>query len=109
MRHVDTLPGFVRDITDRMDRVERRGSTVPSGKESGELMVVLDLDQLPDDAPEGTQVYVDDIDAVWEMLADGTWAQATPGTPPPTAGATVLVSDGPPTGVLPQNTVWIEY
>jgi hypothetical protein len=38
-------------------------------------MVVLDLNQLPEDAAVGTQAFVDDIDQTWQMGADGTWSQ----------------------------------
>lgn len=71
----DNLPGFVRSMNDRVARIERRGSEVPNGLEQGQLMVVLDLDQLPDDAAAGTQAWVDDIDQTWAMGADGTWSR----------------------------------
>jgi hypothetical protein len=71
----DNLPGFVRSMNDRVARVERRGSEVPNGLEAGQLMVVLDLNQLPEDAAVGTRAFVDDIDQTWQMGADGTWSQ----------------------------------
>lgn len=71
----DSLPGFVRSMNDRVARVERRGSEVPNGLEEGQLMVVLDLNQLPEDAGVGARAWVDDIDQTWQMGADGTWSQ----------------------------------
>jgi hypothetical protein len=71
----DNLPGFVRSMNDRVARVERRGSEVPNGLEEGQLMVVLDLNQLPEDAGVGARAWVDDIDQTWQMGADGTWSQ----------------------------------
>lgn len=71
----DNLPGFVRSMNDRMARVERRGSEVPNGLAEGQLMVVFDLDQLPDDAAAGARAYVDSVDETWQMGADGTWSK----------------------------------
>jgi hypothetical protein len=62
-------------MNDRVARVERRGSEVPNGLEAGQLMVVTDLNQLPEDAGVGAQAWVDDIDQTWQMGADGTWSQ----------------------------------
>jgi hypothetical protein len=71
----DNLPGFVRSMNDRVARVERRGSETPNGLEAGQLMVVLDLDQLPEDAGTGAQAYIDALDETWQMGADGTWSK----------------------------------
>jgi hypothetical protein len=71
----DSLPGFVRELTDRVTRVERRGSEVPNGLEQGQLLFVDDLDQLPEDAGVGAQAFVDSLDETWRMAADGTWAK----------------------------------
>ena len=70
----DSLPGFVRSMNDRVARVERRGSEVPNGLEAGQLMVVLDLDQLPEDAGTGARAYVDSLGETWALGVDG-WAK----------------------------------
>lgn len=78
MTHIsraDTLPGFVREITDRVTRVERQGSEVPNGLEEGQLLFVYDLDQLPEDAGTGAKAYIDSLDETWALAADGTWAK----------------------------------
>lgn len=71
----DNLPGYVREMTDRMNRVERRGSEVPNGLVEGQLLVVLDPDQLPEDAGVGARAYIDSLDETWALAADGTWAK----------------------------------
>lgn len=75
MRGSDSLPGFVREMTDRVSRVERRGSEPPNGLAAGVLIVVLDPDQLPDDAEAGARAYVDSLDETWARGADGVWAK----------------------------------
>jgi hypothetical protein len=71
----DTLPGFVREITDRVTRVERQGSEVPNGLEEGQLLFVYDIDQLPEDAGVGAKAYIDALDETWALGANGTWAK----------------------------------
>jgi hypothetical protein len=71
----ETLPGYVRAMTDRMNRVERRGSEVPNGLEEGQLLVVMDPDQLPEDAGVGARAFVDSLNETWALDANGTWAK----------------------------------